>query len=292
MPQFQNVNRYFNNNLCKTRFYFPFFLLLTSLNVNAQNAESTTKTISTNQQYSLPKAMQDKLIKNMVWLEAGSFEMGSNSPKARKRERPAHQVSLDGFYISKFELTQDVFVQIMGWNNSYFPCANCPVNNVSWFNMQLFIERLNIATGNKFRLPTEAEWAYAAKGGNKSKDYLYSGSNNIADVAWYNENSNRQSHPVGQKRANELGLYDMTGNLWEFCQDNMSRTTYQQKRGHNPFYGDSNSYNNKNKKKAMKVLRGSGYEFSADESQVFIRDGATNNVRMADIGFRLAMSKH
>jgi len=269
-------------------------VLTTSTHIRAEEIqEEAIKSVSTQQspmkkqQYTLPNTMLNRIIGDMVWIESGSFVMGSDSPKARKRERPAHKVSLDGFYISKFELTQDIFTEIMGWNNSYFACANCPVNNVSWFNMQLFIERLNIATGKNFRLPTEAEWAYAAKGGNKSKGYLYSGSNNIADVAWFSKNSNRQSHPVGQKLANELGLYDMTGNLWEFCQDNMSRTTYQQKRDHNPFYGDlSNS-----KKKAMKVLRGGGYEFSADESLVFIRDGATNNVRMADIGFRLAMSK-
>ncbi|MBL0710983.1 MAG: SUMF1/EgtB/PvdO family nonheme iron enzyme [Colwellia sp.] len=244
--------------------------------------------VSTSQQdkYVLSEALLTKLNNAMVWVEGGSFDMGSNAPKARKRERPAHQVSLDGFYISKFELTQDLFSAIMGWNNSYYQCANCPMNNVSWFNMLLFIERLNIATGHKYRLPTEAEWAYAAKGGQKTKNLLFSGSNNIDTVAWYSKNSNRQSHPVGQKQPNELGLYDMTGNLWEFCQDNLNPSIYRQPRQHNPFYGDLNNSH----KKAMKVLRGGGYEFSADESLVFIRDGATNNVRMADIGFRLAMS--
>ena len=255
--------------------------------INEQPIETATKNQTQDNQYLLSDPLLAKLNNNMVWVEGGSFEMGSNSPQARKRERPAHQVSLDGFYISKFELTQDIFIQIMSWNNSYFPCKDCPVNNISWFNMQLFIERLNLATGKKFRLPTEAEWAYAAKGGQQSKGYIYSGSNNIADVAWYADNAKKQSHPVGLKKPNELGLYDMTGNLWEFCQDNMSRTAYQQTHGHNPFYGDLNN----SKKKSMKVLRGSGYEFSADESQVFIRDGATNNVRMPDIGFRLAMSK-
>ncbi len=286
MTIFQQPHQPFSGQIKKSLYYFSLFLLLTTLNVNAQNAKETT---NKDQQYSLPKVMLDKLINNMVWLEAGSFEMGSDSPEARKRERPAHQVSLDGFYISKFELTQDIFEQIMGWNNSYFPCANCPINNVSWLNMQLFIERLNIATDKQFRFPTEAEWTYAAKGGQKSKGFLYSGSNRIAEVAWYSENSDKRSHAVGQKQPNELGIYDMTGNLWEFCQDNMSRSAYKRKNAHNPLIGVINT---KSKKKVMKVLRGSGYEFSADESLVFIRDGATNNVRMADIGFRLAMSKN
>lgn len=119
--------------------------------------------------FSLPKPMFDGLIKNMVLVEAGTFSMGSDSPLARNREKPVRQVSLDAFYIGKYELTQDLFEQIMGWNNSFFACDKCPVNNVSWLNMLLFIERLNSATGKEFSLPTEAQWAYAAKGGNKSQ---------------------------------------------------------------------------------------------------------------------------
>jgi len=237
--------------------------------------------------FSLPKVMHEELMKNMILVEAGSFTMGSDSSLARKREQPAHQVSLDSFYISRYELTQDIFEQIMGWNNSYFACDKCAVNNISWFNMQLFIERLNKATGREFSLPTEAQWAYAAKGGNKSKGYQYSGSNDISDIAWFAGNANNKSHPVGLKKPNELGLYDMTGNLWEFCLDDMSRKAYNRTKNHNPFQGDINNL----ERKAMKVIRGGGYEFSAKENLVFMRDGATNNVRMADIGFRLALSK-
>ncbi len=153
--------------------------------------------------------------------------------------------------------------------------------------MLLFIERLNSATGKEFGLPTEAQWAYAAKGGNKSQRYQYSGSNDIYDVAWFADNANNKSHPVGLKKPNELGLYDMTGNLWEFCLDDMSRQAYTFTDSHNPFMGDKENL----KRKAMKVIRGGGYEFSATENLVFMRDGATNNVRMADIGFRLVMRK-
>ena len=238
--------------------------------------------------FSLPKPMLDELMKNMVLVEAGSFAMGSDSPLARNREKPVRQVSLDAFYIGKYELTQDLFEQIMGWNNSFFACDKCPVNNLSWFNMLLFIERLNSATGKEFSLPTEAQWAYAARGGNKSQDYKYSGSNDINDVAWYADNAKNKSHPVGLKKPNELGLYDMTGNLWEFCLDDMSRQAYTFTESHNPFMGDKENL----KQKAMKVIRGGGYEFSATENLVFMRDGATNNVRMADIGFRLVMSKN
>ena len=238
-------------------------------------------------EFSLPKPMFDELLNNMVLVEAGGFSLGSDSPLARKREQPVRPVTLDAFYISKYELTQDIFEQVMGWNYSYFQCANCPVNNVSWFNMQLFIKRLNGITGKTFSLPTEAQWAYAAKGGNKSKDYKYSGSNNINDVAWFSENANKKSHPVGLKQPNELGLYDMTGNLWEFCLDDMSRKAYSRVESHNPFIGQKDNL----KRKAMKVIRGGGYEFSATESLVFMRDGATNNVRMPDIGYRLVMNK-
>ena len=111
-------------------------------------------------------------------------------------------------------------------------------------------------------------------------------SNNIDDVAWFADNAKTQSHPVGLKLPNELGLYDMTGNLWEFCLDDMSRSAYSRTEDHNPFFGNKDNLT----RKAMKVIRGGGYEFSATENLVFMRDGATNNVRMADIGYRLVMS--
>jgi len=242
---------------------------------------------NTENQYSLSQSTLEQLESDMVWVEGGDFFMGSDSAAALKREQPKHQVTLEGFYIAKTEVTQALFEELMGWNYSYFPCDNCAVNNISWFNIQLFIQRLNKITGKTYRLPTEAEWEYAAKGGQKSQNYLYSGSNNIDEVAWYAKNAERKSHPVAQKKPNELGLFDMTGNLWEFCQDTMSRTAYTKDPRINPIIGKADDFTTK----AMKVIRGGGYEFNANESQVFRRDGATNNVRMPDIGFRLAMSK-
>ncbi len=227
-----------------------------------------------------------KLKASMVKVGGGQFTMGSSSDSARAREKPAHTVTLSSFYIGKTEVTQALFERIMGWNVSYYACSECPVNNVSWMNVQLFIERLNAASGLKFSLPTEAQWEYAAKGGQLSQSYLYSGSNDIDEVAWYVKNSSRKSHPVAAKRPNELGLYDMTGNLWEYCQDDLSRRVYHREQAIDPLFGS-----NKNPRAvSMKVIRGGGYEFSADESEVFKRDGMTSNVRMPDVGFRLALS--
>ncbi len=235
---------------------------------------------------SLSTAELLELKASMVWVEGGKFMMGSNSESARARERPAHWVSLSGFYIGKTEVTQALFERIMGWNLSYFPCADCPVNNVSWMNVQLFIERLNVASGLEFHLPSEAQWEYAAKGGQLSESTLYSGSDDINEVAWYAKNSSRKSHPVATKKPNELGLYDMTGNLWEYCQDDLSRRAYQREQVLNPvLISNSNP-----RAVSMKVIRGGGYEFSANESEVFKRDGMTSNVRMPDVGFRLALS--
>lgn len=237
--------------------------------------------------YTLSSQLQQKLHEDMVWVEGGSFQMGTNEKSAQNRSKPQHKVTLDGFYIGKTEVTQELYHAIMNWNVSYFQCANCPVNNISWKNIQLFIERLNQATGKTFRLPTEAEWAYAAKGGIHSKGYKYSGSNNIDDVAWHAGNSERRSHPVAQKQPNELGLYDMTGNMWEFCHDDMSRKAYTAEPRVNPVYISTDNL----QQTSLKVLRGSGYEFDDKESLIYVRDGATSNVRMPDIGFRLAMSK-
>ena len=244
-------------------------------------------------QYRLSAETQAKLLAEMIWVEGGSFTMGSEDDAANDMEQPAHTVTVDGFYIGRTEFAQDIFEELMGWNNSYFPCATCPVNNLSWLNIQLLIDRLNHVTGKRFRLPTEAEWEYAARGGNRSRGFLFSGSNSIEKVAWYAGNAGNRSHPVAQKAPNELGLYDMTGNLWEFCLDNMSSNIYAR---HQQLQGDQPRVNplhlveaSDPRRMVIKVQRGGGYEFQAEESQVYRRDGASNNVRMPDIGFRLVM---
>ena len=158
----------------------------------------------------------------MIFVEGGTFTMGATSEQgddASNNEKPAHQVTLSDYYIGETEVTQALWKAVMGSNPSYFKGDNLPVECVSYNDVKEFITKLNQKTGKTFRLPTEAEWEYAARGGKKSKGYKYSGSDNIDDVAWYYENSNNKTHPVKTKRPNELGIYDMSGNVCEWCSD-------------------------------------------------------------------------
>ena len=159
------------------------------------------------------------LVEDMVFVKGGTFVMGTKEgPEAEYDEMPAHEVKLSSFYISKYEVTQELWIEVMGNNPSENEGDNLPVESVSWEDCQLFIKKLNSMSGIKFRLPTEAEWEFAARGGNESHNYRYAGSDSIDDVAWYYD-FDQASHEVGTKLPNELGLYDMSGNVMEWCSD-------------------------------------------------------------------------
>ena len=157
----------------------------------------------------------------MLVVEGGTFQMGATDEQgsdAANDEYPEHSVTLSSYYMGEVEVTQELWQAVMGNNPSYFEGDKKPVEQVSWNDCQEFITKLNRLTGENFRLPTEAEWEYAARGGRKSKGYKYSGSNTVDDVAWYDGITN-MTHDVKTKAANELGIYDMSGNVFEWCHD-------------------------------------------------------------------------
>ena len=217
----------------------------------------------------------------MIEVEGGTFTMGATSEQgsdASKTEKPAHQVTLSSFSIGQTEVTQELWEAVMGSNPSFNIGELCPVEMVSFSECHVFIRKLNEITGQNFRLPTEAEWEYAARGGNKSQGHKYSGSDNIDEVAWYEGNSNYQTHNVATKSPNELWLYDMSGNVWEWCQDWYG--SYSSPPQSNPQGPASGSYC---------VSRGGGWYNQDLRCRVSCRDGCGANDRNRYRGFRLAL---
>ena len=217
----------------------------------------------------------------MKGVQGGVFTMGATSEQgddAEDDEKPVHRVAVSSFRIGQTEVTQALWKAVMGSNPSYFKGDNLPVENVSWDDCQEFIGKLNSLTGKDFRLPTEAEWEYAARGGNKSQGYKYSGSNNLYKVGWYYGNSDNTTHEVGTKSPNELGLYDMSGNVWEWCND---------------WYGDYNPDAQTNPtgpgSGSDRVDRGGSWFSIARGCRVSYRGGSAPVNRSDNRGLRLAL---
>ena len=224
----------------------------------------------------------DNLISNMVNVDGGTFTMGATpeqSSEAKSDEYPTHQVTLSSFCIGRYEVTQEEWKAVMGSNPSKFKGAKRPVEMVSWDDCQTFISKLNALTGKNFRLPTEAEWEFAARGGNSSRGYIYAGSNDIDSVAVYGDTKG-QTFEVGSKQPNELGLYDMTGNVWEWCSDWYDENYYKSSPQSNPqgaAYGSN------------RVLRSGWWFFSSRSCRVSHRSYSAPDTRSRNLGFRLAL---
>ena len=209
----------------------------------------------------------------MIAVKGGTFQMGSDDGY-----NAVHQVTLSDYYIGETEVTQELWNAVMGSNPSYFTGnMQRPVEQVSWNDCQTFISKLNQLTGETFRLPTEAQWEYAARGGNKSKGSIYSGSNEIDEVAWYWDNSSFTTHPVKTKAPNELGIYDMSGNVWEWCSD---------------WYGDYSSAAQTDPTGPAtgyyRVGRGGSWDNDATYCRVAFRGNSTPTNRFSHLGLRLA----
>ncbi len=250
--------------------------------------EITEKLVSGANPYEIES--KDPFLAEMVYVEGGTFTMGCTSKKGSdcsEKEKPIHKVTLSDYYIGKYEVTQRQWQAIMGVstklsNPSYFSnCDSCPVENISWEDIQVFLSILNKKTSKTYRLPTEAEWEYAARGGISNSSGTatkYLGSDNISYIAWYLDNSSNRTHPVGRKAPNDLGIYDMSGNVWEWCSD---------------WYGDYSSSRQTNPKGSAngsnRVLRGGGWNYSPRYCRVSYRNGINPEDRGSNCGFRLVL---
>ncbi len=213
----------------------------------------------------------------MVAIPGGTFSMGSNDGESD--ERPVHSVSLSAYYMGETEVTQALWQAVMGTNPSYHKnCDQCPVEQVSWNDAQEFINKLNQKTGKRYRLPTEAEWEYGARGG---EHYTYAGSNSIDGVAWYYDKSGSQTHPVKQKRANGYGLYDMSGNVYEWCTDWYASDYYSKSPDKNPAGPSAGNW---------RVLRGGSWYGSSESCRVANRLNYFPSNSYIYNGLRLAVS--
>ncbi len=210
---------------------------------------------------------------DIVFVQGGTFQMGGNESD----EKPIHSVTVGDFYIGKTEVTQAQWKAVMGDNPSRFTGGNNPVEQVRWHEAVEFCKKLSQKEGVSYRLPTEAEWEYAARGGNASKGYEYSGSNNVGEVAEYDGNNDKSTKPVGGKEPNELGIYDMSGNIWEWCSDWYDSDYYKNSPSINPTGPSSGS---------DRVFRGGSWRYGATDCRVANRASADPD-GFVNLGFRV-----
>lgn len=231
--------------------------------------------------------------KDFIYVKPGPYVMGSNDNYSKKHETPLHSVSLNnGFWISKYEITRADYVAVTGEDPSTIREGgmNIPVNNVNWDDAMAYCKKLTdiereagrLPKGYVYRLPTEAEWEYAARGGNKSLGFNYSGSNDINEVGWYLENITQEGiQCVGQKKANELGIHDMTGNVSELCLDSYDKEYYKHSPKTNPVNLD-NSISNR-------VVRGGCWKYVKQKCTIIYRDFMPSSLRCHQVGFRVVL---
>lgn len=219
------------------------------------------------------KLMQ--LPRNYQYVEGGTFEMGSE--EGWKNEKPVHLVTVKSFYIDRYPLTQLLCLKLAGKNPSKLIGETRPVDSLNWNEANQYIKIINARTGFAFRLPTEAEWEYAARGGKYSKKSLFAGGNNLDELAWYGENGRGESHPVSKKKPNELDLYDMSGNVWEWCSDWYSEYKAEAvSNPHGPVTGET------------RVLRGGSWLNDETHCTVSVRINLSPTLKASNIGLRLA----
>ncbi|MEZ4967803.1 MAG: SUMF1/EgtB/PvdO family nonheme iron enzyme [Saprospiraceae bacterium] len=222
----------------------------------------------------------------MAHVEGGEFYMGDEYGDLWDWCRPAHRVKVSDFYLSEHLVTQEAWAAVMGNNPSFYKGKQKPVEQVSWEDVQIFIKKLNEITGKYFRLPSEAEWEYAARGGPHKSPYRYAGSDKLKEVGWFASNSHGETKPVGLKAPNELGLYDMSGNVWEWCEDWYGGSDYYQECQRTGLTEDPAGP----KSGSGRVHRGGGYFSDAWYCRVADRGNPAPSHRHPHIGFRLALS--
>ena len=256
---------------------------VSSTSVNSPQVRTTSNSVSVPSGSVITIPVKNGISIEMVKVEAGGFKMGSKQKPEFgdfRTDYPSHRVTLtNNYYIGKYEVTQELWQVVMDSVPSQFKGDNLPVEWVSWDDCQDFISKLNAMTGKHFRLPTEAEWEYAARGGKKSRGYRYSGSNTIDDVAWYEDNSGYKTHAVGTKQPNELGIYDMAGNVEEWCQDGERR------------YDGSHQTNPVGNSFFRRMYRGGSWYSSPSGCGVSSRSSDQSLILYNTLGLRLALSE-